>query len=416
MTLRYLQLERPGRSRSFGLGQRLGASFGLALGVVLLLLAWGFLGPLERMVKERILGSLPDRIRVTGTSVSMGPVALGGGLDSSTVATLQSIEGVAEVYRQAHYPEPSKLTARYAGEGLVTDLVLEMVDEGQVAAELARGRRFVDPGPGQDIPAVVPQAILDLVNSGIQVNTNLPQLTASALIGKHFTLHLGTSSFRPGPSRTVRCVIVGISSQIGAGGPAIPYDAGLRLTKEEPKLHTLTVRLEDPVASARVESEVRELGLRTPSRELAQRVETVAAVLRLATLILPLAVALVTAFALSALLQLQVRRERPLIALYRALGATRKQVGRLYLLRGLSVGIAGFAIGLAGGLIGGRVLALWLESQLPFELLSTATLFMPTVSAFVWSALLGLIVPVGAAYLPARQAAEVEPAQVFREP
>ena len=413
---RYLALEAPRRGARFRMRDRVLCSLGLALGVLFLILSWGLIAPAQELVRSKILGSLPDRIRAAPSKMSLGPLAVGGEISPQTVEAAAKIPGVKAVYRQAHFPEPSQLQARYAGEGLLTDLVLEMCDEGQVADEIESGYSFTDPGPGKEIPAVVPSAILDLVNSGISVNTKLPQLSKDALIGKHFTLYLGTSSYRPGNYRTERCVIVGVSDQIGAGGPAIPYEAGLRLSKEAPKLHTLTLRLEDPKLSGQVVNAMQALGLRAPRLEIAERVDGIATLLRVLGLLLPGAILMVTALGLTSTLELQVTRERQQIALYRALGATSGQTASLYLVRALSVALTGWLAGVVGGLVAGRALAIFLESKLSPELLSGVSLFQPPAISMAISLLFCLGVCLMAGWIPARQAAKVEPAQAFREP
>lgn len=413
---RYLGLERPRRGARFRLRDRILCSLGLALGVLFLIVSWGLLAPAQEIVRSKILGSLPDRIRAAPSKVSLGPLAVGGEISQQTAARAAEIPGVKEVFRQAHFPEPSQLRARYAGEGLLTDLVLEMCDEGQVANEVESGYSFTDPGPGKEIPAIVPSAILDLVNSGISVNTSLPQLSRDALIGKHFTLYLGTSSFRPGSYRTEQCVIVGVSDQIGAGGPAIPYEAGLRLSKESPKLHTLTLQLEDPTLSGQVVKAMQPLGLRAPRLEIAERVDGIASLLMLLGLLLPGAILIVTALGLTSTLELQVTRERQLIALYRALGATPGQTASLYLVRALSVAITGFIGGLVGAFVAGRSLAIFLETKLSPDLLGGVSLFAPPPLSLILALLFCLTVCLLAGWIPARQAARVEPAQAFREP
>lgn len=413
---RFLALERPRRKARFRWRDRLFCSLGLALGIFFLVLSWGFVSPLEELVRTKILGTMPDRLRVTAKAVTLGPVAMGATLSQQKLAEVEQVQGVKAVYRQAHFGEPCQLTAAYAGESLITDLVLEIVDPEQVAHEVADGYSFSDPGPEGDIPAVVPRAILDLVNSGISVNTNLPQLSVDALIGKHFTLHLGTSSFRKGPSRPVRCVVVGISDQIGAGGPAIPFAAAQRLSQEEPLLHTLTVQLESPELSATVVPRLDQLGLHAPRLEMAEKVSTLASLLRFFGVLLPLAILLVTGLGLAAVLELQVTRERQLIALYRSLGATSTQVGQLYLIRCLSVAVTGFVLGCLGGLVGGQATAVFLEGYLPPDLLQGFHLFSPPLATFGWGLFFSLGLTVLAGWLPARQASKVAPAQVFREP
>lgn len=413
---RFLALERPRRQSKFRLRDRIFCSLGLALGVFFLILSWGLIAPVEDLVKSRILGTLPDRIQVSKRAVSVGPLAFGGALEATTVEALSALPQVTAVYRQAHYPDPCQLRARYAGEGLVTDLVLELVDPGQVQHEVAAGYQFSDPGAGQPLPALVPRAILDLVNSGIAVNTKLPQITESAILGKHFDLYLGTSSFRPGASQQVRCVIVGVSDSIGAGGPAIPYEAGARLSRNAPILHALTLQLESPQSAPAVSKEVEEMGLRVPRQELASKVSSVAFILKLFGSLLPLAVLSVTALALGSVLELQVLRERSLVALYRALGATRKQIAILYLVRALSVSVLSLALGFTASGLAGLGLARYLESRLPAELLQGQSMFAPPLVSFLLATGFCLGLTLLAGWYPAQSAAKLDPAQVFREP
>jgi hypothetical protein len=413
---RFLGLERPRVGARFRLRDRLMCSLGLTLGVLFLVVSWGLISPAQELVRVKVLGSLPDRIRATPTSMTVGPLAMGGDISPETVERSRAIPGVIEVFRQGHFPEPCAASANYMGKSLFTDLVLETCDPGQVAGDVERGYEFKDPGPGKDIPLIMPSYILDLVNSGISVNTDLPQLSRSAVIGKHATLYLGTSSFRPAPARQVRCVIVGVSDQIGAGGPAIPYDAAVRLSSKPPNLRALTLRLENPKESGRVVEALQSMGLRAPRLEIAERVNSLADLLRVLALLLPVAILSVTAIGLASTLELQVSKERHLIALYRALGATSRQTAGLYLVRAGSVATAGLLGGVLGGLAAGRGLALLLESRLPPDLLQGASLFAVPWAAFGWSFLFCFGVCLVAGWIPARKASRVEPAQVFREP
>lgn len=413
---RFLALEKPRVGSRFRIRDRILCSLGLALGVFFLILSWGFIAPVEELVRTKILGTLPDRIQVAKSSVSLGPLAFGGQIDEASIDQVRKIPELENVYRQAHFPDPCQLQANYAGEGLVTDLVLEMVDPGQVVHEIAAGYRFEDPGPGRPIPVVVPRAILDLVNSGISVNTSLPQLTEKAILGKGFDLYLGTSSFRPGPFTKVRCTIVGVSDQIGAGGPAIPYEAGKRLAKGEPIVHALTLQLADPAQTQVVSQKVDSMGLRAPRQELASRVTSVAAVLKLFGALLPLAVLSVTSVALGAVLELQVSKERQIIALYRAVGATRGQITQIYLARAFSVALISIIVGLGAALLGGHALAYYLQQKIPSDLLQGQSLFDPPLFSIVLASVFCMLLTALAGWYPARTAARLEPAQVFREP
>ena len=413
---RFLGLERPRAGARFRIRDRVLSSLGLALGVLFLIISWGLIDPAEELVRTKVLGSLPDRIRASATNMTVGPLSMGGDISPGTYEAAKAIPGIEAAYRQAHFPEPCSANAEYMGKSLWTDLVLEMVDTKQVEGDVESGYEFKDPGPGKDIPLIMPRYILDLVNSGIVVNTDLPQISESAVIGKHATIYLGSSSFKRGPARPIRCVIVGVSDQIGEGGPAIPYDAGLRLTREAPRMYALTLKMHDPKDTAEVVVAMQRLGLRAPRLEIAERVNSMATLLRLLALLLPGAILAVTAIGLASTLELQVSKERQLIALYRALGATSGQTAGLYLMRAMSVAVTGFLAGVAGGWVGGRALAMFLEARIPEEVLQGFTLFDPPLSAFAWSLAFCALVCLVAGWIPARAASRVEPAQVFREP
>jgi ABC-type antimicrobial peptide transport system permease subunit len=158
------------------------------------------------------------------------------------------------------------------------------------------------------------------------------------------------------------------------------------------------------------------VGLRAPRLEIAERVNSLASLLRILALLLPISILTVTAIGLASTLELQVSKERQLIALYRALGATASQTARLYLLRAASVASAGLFAGVIGGLAVGRGLALFLEAQLPADLLQGASLFRVPWEAFVWSFVFCFGVCLMAGWIPARNASRIEPAQAFREP
>lgn len=413
---RFLALEKPTRQSRFRWRDRLLCSLGLALGVFFLILGWGFLVPAEKLINTRILGELPDRVRVTKRSVSLGPLAFGGAIDESSVEQVRALPHVIGVLRQAHFPDPCQLAARYGGESLLTDLVLEMADEEQVAHELAPGYRFVDPGHDEPIPAVMPRAILDLVNSGIAVNTSLPHLTESALIGRGFDLYIGTSSFKRGAYVKVRCVLVGVSDEIGTGGPAIPYEAGLRLAKGSPILHSLTLKLDDPKVAPEVIDKLSPLGLAAPRQELAMKVSGIATVLKFFGSLLPLAVLSVTAISLGAVLELQISKERQLIALYRALGANQGQIAKLYLLRALSVAVVSLSLGTFAAWLVGLGLAKFLAAKIPLSILQGQQLFAPPLFAHGLAVVFCLTLTFLAGWYPARRASLADPAEVFREP
>ena len=100
------------------------------------------------------------------------------------------------------------------------------------------------------------------------------------------------------------------------------------------------------------------------------------------------------------------------LALLRAIGASRGQVRRSMLLEALVIGLLGSAIGIAVG-VGLAKLLQTLFAAAGLELSTTALVLAPRT--VVISLVVGVVVTVLAAYLPARRAAKVAPIAAMRD-
>jgi len=123
----------------------------------------------------------------------------------------------------------------------------------------------------------------------------------------------------------------------------------------------------------------------------------------------------VAAFNLVATLIMVVMEKRKDIAVLIAMGATRREVGRIFVFKGLTVGAAGTLAGEIVGAIGCYLLANYQIIHIPKEVSEMST---PPVSArpldFALVALGSLALCLVATLYPARQAARAMPIEVFR--
>jgi len=123
----------------------------------------------------------------------------------------------------------------------------------------------------------------------------------------------------------------------------------------------------------------------------------------------------VAAFNLVATLIMVVMEKRKDIAVLIAMGATRREVGRIFVLKGLTVGGAGTLAGEIVGAIGCYLLANYQIIHIPKEVYEMST---PPVAArpldFALVALGSLALCLIATLYPARQAARAMPIEVFR--
>lgn len=389
-------------------------ALGVALGVAMLVLLFGLARGVEATLRERLLGSLPDRLRVEPAVFQMGPLRMGDSLDEDTVARLKALPGVRAVFRQARLPMPAQLRASYGGQDFWSDVLLEGIDPGLVEGQLPRGQSFSSREDA--VPAVLPRVMLDVLAAGVSIHTSLPALSPDLLVGRHFTLTLGRSSFSgaSGPVQQHRCVIVGISDQVGLGGPSVPLDLAQSWAPQPLRYHAVTLALDSPARAAEVEARLREMGLQAPGMEMARQVGAGVVWVRAALAAFGAALLLVAGVGIFTGLSLQVREEAPTLGLYRALGASRRDILALYLARAGLLGLAGSLAGLALGLLAGA----WVGQGIAGLALAGGgadlQLFRPQVATGLSAPAFGVVTSLAAGFLPARRAAGLSPAEALR--
>jgi len=407
-SLANLALQDPGQStaRTFPL------LFGLIFGIATWIVLTGFARGAGEWLKERVGGSVPNRIRVSSARTQLGPLQLGGNLNEEHVQACAKIPGVVTVYRQAHYPGPCQLFASHMGETLVTDMVLEGVDPEQVTPQIPDATRFVDTTSG-DLPVVLPQAVLDVINAGISAHTNLPNLNEQALLGKHFRVRIGSSSFAPGPSFDVRCVVVGVSDQLGVNGPAVPLEWVLRNSKKKVEYHTLTLELSPNTDLAAVLNRLEALSLAAPDLGTMRKIGQATFYLQLLASAFAGAILMVAGVGIASGFNVKVQLERQDIGLYRSLGATRSDILKVYLLRALWLGLQGSLLGLVVGLAAGFSLQAIVGSGLPMAV-GNFQLFRPGLANLLIPLGFAPLVALAAAWFPAHEASRLDPGRILR--
>lgn len=388
-------------------------ALGVALGVACLIYFLSLASGVEELLRQRVVGSLPNRIKLQPSTFSVGPLALQGSIDQKVVDTLRALPGVVGVYRQAHLPEPCQLYASYGGQSLVTDMIAEAVDPGLVQDQVAPGKSFAATDQ-EPYPAVFPLAAIEIVNAGISIHTKLPTLSTSAVIGRHFDLLVGSSSFSPGNATRRRCEIVGVSDQVGIGGPALPLELVERWEGKPLSYYALTVEVDTPDRVEEIARAAEELGLATPGLDMSRRIAAGVTWARVALVAFAAAILLIAGVGISTGLSLQVREEARFIGLYRALGATRSDIRLIYLTRAGALGLAGAVAGLGLSLLAGWATDWALSHYAPAGILSDARLFAPSLSILLGGLAFGLVGCLLAGAYPARQAARLSPVEALR--
>ena len=126
-------------------------------------------------------------------------------------------------------------------------------------------------------------------------------------------------------------------------------------------------------------------------------------------------IVLVAAFNIAGSLVMMVMEKRKDIAILKAMGATARSIGRIFVIKGLMIGLVGTVLGTSAGLILCTLLKRYSFIQLPADIYYINTLPVNMkISDVLLIALCALIICFAATLYPARQAAGIDPVEAIR--
>lgn len=376
----------------------------MALGVAVLLIVLSVMNGFEREMRQRLLTVLPH-LTVLGPAeeARWQPVAV----------RLQAVTGVERVapYISGYgmmnafgYSQALKV------QGIDPRRPLFALEDHMVAGRLD----YLQPGEFGLILGELAARRLG-VEPGHQVRLTLPQASVTPM------------GLFP---RERRMTVVGLF-RVGADADATHAfvhieDAG-RLYRAGNGFHGLQVQLESPLLPAPAAESVRAVlddgwSVTTWEQEQAtlfqaMRMEKVVVGLLLTIIII------VAAFNIVANLVLMVADKRKDIAVLRTLGCSSGMVMAIFMVQGVSLGLAGIVagglIGMTGALAIGPMMS-WLEALFGFQMFDASVYFIsqlpsdPRLADFVGVVSAALVLSILAALYPAWRAGQIPPAEVLR--
>lgn len=435
-----------------------------SLGVVFGTAAFTFLLALGEGARAAVTRLLPvDRLEVVPRGVEVNLLALRFGLgsdtlDAASVAQLESIAGVAEVYPKMQLTVPAVLSGGEGlfGEAMYTELMADGVDPVLVADDVGANFEFRDledpddprnaapsvscvsdrdcataefcgevaGSPGRwcrpQVPVLVSRQLVDLYNGALRRAHRLPKLNPEAVLGLGADMNLGASMFggSRGAVQRVRLRLVGFSDRALSLGVTMPigyvrrFNVAYGSTSDAGRFHSAVVEVADARRAAEVAAAVRRLGYEVTDRG-AERLTLAVTLVELAfALVAAVILALAAVHIMHVLLLLALQRRRE-IGLMRAVGARRSDIRRLILGEAAVVGVVSgaLAVALARGLG-------WAADRAALRLLAEVPFLPESFFAFSWQLVLGAVgLAVAAcvlgAVVPAWRASSPDPAEVL---
>lgn len=312
-----------------------------------------------------------------------------------TAAAVAALPGVVRVSPEATARFPLSARGSLMGKTYSTDMTVTGIEPWLLGEEAPDGFVY-DPAPDAAVPAVFSNYFLDLYNIALAESNHLPQLTPAAVVGRHLDLILGESTLQePDPARQTKVVparLVGLTRNPDLLGLLLPLEAVEAFNAwygiPDKRYRQLHVELASSDAAEALLPGIDRLGLQMLDRMAAWRKAlTVVHLVAAAFVGLGILVfALALAYLASTITWMLSERRREL-ALFRALGASPRQVVALLVSEAGAISFLGIALGLvlaiAGLGCGNEVYAQWRAERafLP------ETLF---AAPWWWTALLGL--------------------------
>jgi putative ABC transport system permease protein len=403
----------------------LAISVGIASLALLLALSEG----LKQAIYQNISGgSSLTQITVQPKNDKKGVIRFLPG-DASAALTpeaLQKIENIS--YVTAAYPEMiygniSSIQVNVLGQGFQSDTMIFGVPYEFIEQDLP-GQKSSWQNPQSPYPAIISRKILDLYNFTVAPTNSLPNFTEKDISGTKVTILPNQSTFFPSlgtADKFVSVKIEGFSEKTSLLGITLPIDVVRDLNKQrDPNYQEHYLRFFVQVDSAAnisaVRDEIEKLGFAASSnleevKALENNFKVVTAGLGLISLIILLVSGLMIANTFFA----AVAERRHEIGIFRAVGATRADVQKVFLTEAVILGAAGGFAGIIIALVGGFFLNIIALDALPAFTSKPDSIFIHDPLALLYIFAFAVVLSMVFAMIPASKAANLDPLEALTQ-
>lgn len=344
---------------------------------------------------------------------------LGGkqSISPQTAEQIGQLPHVSKIYPEMIFANISSLQVSVAQAGMQTDTMIFGVPYEYIAGDTNLAKTDWDK-VNPPYPALVSKKILDIYNFTVAPTSGLPSISEKDLSGVDVTLLPGESTFFPQTGKTTNPVtarIIGFSDKTSLVGVTIPIEAVRQMNlQRDPayadnylRLHVQVDKAENVTA---VRDSISKLGLDAVSP--LEEIKTISdnfLVVEIGLGLISLIILFVAGLMIANTFLSAVSERKHDIGLFRALGATRSDIRKLFLAEASVIGLIGGICGLLTGIVGGLVINNAVLGALPEISFKPDTLFFFNPLSLLLTLILAMVLSTFFALIPAIAASRLDP-------
>lgn len=405
----------------------LGISIGIAALVLLLALSEG----LKKVLFTNITNKNPlTQITVQTKKQENFLKLLGVDQTKITPAQFEEIKKlshVTAVYPEMIYQNLSSLQISIWNQTFQTDSMVFGIPYEFIAADIEKSgkNQNIDiqwKDTSEPYPIIISRRIIDLYNFTVAPTNNLPNFSEKDVIGIEFNILLNESTFFPrfnAKTKTVKGKIMGFSDKVNLVGVTLPLEVIRKFNQEEnPQYQEGYLRLYvevDRVENVdKVKAEIFDLQLE-PSSSL-KEIKTLEENFKVITLSLSLfssIILLVSGLMIANTFFSSITERKHEIGVLRAVGATRKDIQKIFLTEASLLGFLSGIIGIALGIFCSSIANTFALDALPDFTSKPENLFIQEPFTLLLILVFGIILSLIFAFLPSLKASRIQPLEAL---
>ena len=277
-------------------------------------------------------------------------------IDDKILNEISNLEGADKTYPVQNLNFPVSILIELFGYKFKSDLAVAGISESLLKSdsiELTKPFKF-DFDKDKNIPALVSYGIIDLYNSNFAEANNLPKLSYKSVVGRHFTLNFGESSFGPtGKIKSLRCEIVGLSKRAELLGLTIPIETVNHLNKwfnekYVPVYSTLYVKTKKVGDITKVSEKIRNLGFNAYSlKEVVEKINAVSASVIMIAFVLIGSIIIAVIFNIFNYYLTLIKSQEQDIRILKLIGFSTNNIKKIYLFQSFFITVLSSALSVA---------------------------------------------------------------------